>query len=105
MSSGDDDDEVLVTSENGVTTLTMNRPARLNAWTQSMRDSLTARMKAAAADDATKVAVITGKGKYYREVLYHHHHHSSCIANNITHSGCLCWVTHPVCDHFLLELS
>ena len=61
-------DEVLVASENGVTTLTMNRPEKLNAWTQSMRDALTDRMREAAVDDATKVAIITGRGKFYRDV-------------------------------------
>ena len=60
-------DEVLVASENGVTTLTMNRPEKLNAWTQSMRDALTDRMREAAVDDATKVAIITGRGKFYRD--------------------------------------
>ena len=74
MPSGDEEDEVLVTTENGVTTLTMNRPERLNAWTRSMRDSLTESMRAAAADDATKVAVITGRGKYYRQVLHCKYH-------------------------------
>ena len=61
-------DEVLVASESGVTTLTMNRPEKLNAWTQSMRDALTDRMREAAVDDATKVAIITGRGKFYRDM-------------------------------------
>ena len=61
-------DEVLVASENGVTTITMNRPEKLNAWTQSMRDALTDRMREAAVDDATKVAIITGRGKFYRDM-------------------------------------
>ena len=61
-------DEVLVASENGVTTLTMNRPEKLNAWTQSMRDALTDRMREAAEDDATKVAIITGRGKFYMDM-------------------------------------
>ena len=66
MSKRITDDEVLVTSENGVTTITMNRPEKLNAWTQSMRDALTQKMRDVAADDATKVAIITGRGKFYR---------------------------------------
>ena len=67
MSKRTTSDEVMVTSENGVTTLTMNRPEKLNAWTQSMRDTLTDKMRKVAVDDATKVAIITGRGKFYRD--------------------------------------
>ena len=67
MSKRTTSDEVLVASENGITTLTMNRPEKLNAWTQSMRDALTDKMREVAVDDATKVAIITGKGKFYRD--------------------------------------
>ena len=67
MSKRTTSDEVMVTSENGVTTLTMNRPEKLNAWTQSMRDNLTDKMRKVAVDDATKVAIITGRGKFYRD--------------------------------------
>ncbi len=59
------DDEVVVSSSNGVTALRMNRPKTLNSWTESMMKALFARLADAASDEATKVAVITGTGKYY----------------------------------------
>lgn len=67
MSKRTTSDEVLVTFENGVATITMNRPEKLNAWTQSMRDALTDKMRKVAVDDAAKVAIITGRGKFYRD--------------------------------------
>ena len=49
------EDEVLVSSKNGVTTLTMNRPKTLNSWTQSMMETLFSNMREAASDNSTKV--------------------------------------------------
>ncbi len=46
----------------GVLTLTLNRPDRRNAWTEELKDTYYARLTAAAADPAVRVAVLTGAG-------------------------------------------
>ena len=51
--------------EDGVTTITMNNPAKYNGWTQPMMASLHASLAAAADDGATRAVVLTGAGKYY----------------------------------------
>lgn len=56
---------VLKTNLNGVTTLTMNNPKRLNGWTKPMMLALFGAMKEAGRDSDTKACVITGIGKYY----------------------------------------
>ncbi|MGD9020655.1 MAG: enoyl-CoA hydratase/isomerase family protein [Lysobacterales bacterium] len=56
---------ILVGKLDGVTTLTMNAPGRLNGWTMPMMDALKAQFKAAAADDATRVLILTGADPYY----------------------------------------
>ena len=53
------------THHQGVTTLRMNHPKKLNGWTQSMMDALRDGMAAADADPATKVLVLTGTDPYY----------------------------------------
>lgn len=49
----------------GVTTLTMNRPARLNGWTLQMMDALREALGAAAGDAETRVVILTGADPYY----------------------------------------
>ena len=56
---------ILVDNKDGVTTLTMNNPARLNGWTQPMMDALRSSMNAAASDDETRVLILTGVDPYY----------------------------------------
>ena len=51
--------------QDGVTTLTMNTPRRLNGWTMEMMDALKDGFKAAALDDETRVLVLTGADPYY----------------------------------------
>jgi enoyl-CoA hydratase/carnithine racemase len=58
-------DIVLVKSLNGVTTLTMNNPDKLNAWTRQMLTTLREQLNRAAADSNTKVVVVTGTDPYY----------------------------------------
>src|SRR5580700_702049 len=48
---------------NFVATITLNRPDKLNAWTQKMEEELTAAIRGAAADDQVRVIVLTGAGK------------------------------------------
>ena len=50
---------------NGVLTLTMNHPRRLNGWTLEMMDALFGAMASAATDDAVGAIVITGADPYY----------------------------------------
>ena len=52
-------------TENGVTTLTMNRPKQLNGWTFAMMMALRDEFKAVGEDPDTRVAVLTGAGTYY----------------------------------------
>jgi len=51
--------------QDGVTTLTMNTPKRLNGWTGEMMDALKDAFRAAARDDETRVLVLTGSDPYY----------------------------------------
>lgn len=62
---GKDAGPILVQQQEGVTTLTMNTPARLNGWTQAMMDALRSGINAAAQDDGTRVVVLTGADPYY----------------------------------------
>lgn len=57
----------LVLSEHhqGITTLTMNLPARLNGWTEQMIASLMEALDQAAKDEETKVVILTGADPYY----------------------------------------
>lgn len=56
---------VVRTNREGVTTLRMNRPDKLNGWTVGMMESLAERLAGAAVDGATKVVVLTGTDPYY----------------------------------------
>ena len=51
------------TSADGVRTLTLNRPDRLNAVNPALAEALPRAMHEAAADDAVRVIVITGSGR------------------------------------------
>ena len=44
------DDDIMETRREGCLVLTLNRPARLNAWTEAMRARLVERLTAAASD-------------------------------------------------------
>jgi 2-(1,2-epoxy-1,2-dihydrophenyl)acetyl-CoA isomerase len=54
---------ILAAHDAGVATLTLNRPDSLNALNGAMRRELSAALKAAAKDDATRAVVITGSGR------------------------------------------
>jgi len=56
---------ILTHRQDGVTTLTMNTPERLNGWTMEMLDALKEGFSAAAHDDETRVLVLTGVDPYY----------------------------------------
>ena len=49
----------------GVCTLTLNRPAKLNALTRTMLDELLAAFDQADADDAVRAVIVTGAGRAF----------------------------------------
>jgi len=50
---------------NGIATITLNRPDKLNAFTGTMREDLLAALQACERDDAVRVVVITGAGRAF----------------------------------------
>ncbi|MEM9056226.1 MAG: enoyl-CoA hydratase/isomerase family protein [Pseudomonadota bacterium] len=56
---------LLTQTRDGVTTLKMNMPKRLNGWTDGMMKAIAAALEAAAADYATQAVVLTGADPYY----------------------------------------
>ncbi|MEI9983236.1 MAG: enoyl-CoA hydratase [Aliidongia sp.] len=55
--------QILYEVSERIATITLNRPDRLNAWTQIMDLELRTAVKAAAADDGVRVIVVTGAGR------------------------------------------
>ena len=51
--------------EDGIATITLNRPDKLNAFTTKMRDEVIAAFDATDADDAVKAVIITGAGRAF----------------------------------------
>lgn len=64
-SSSENIEGLLVNIENGVCSITFNRPKKLNAFTKQMYEGITNTLNAAATDDSVKLAVMTGAGDYY----------------------------------------
>lgn len=56
---------VLREIRDGVMTLTLNRPDRLNAFNPDMRDALIAAFSDAGADDDVRVVILTGAGRAF----------------------------------------
>ena len=56
-------EEVLCEAAEGVMTITLNRPDKLNAFTPAMRDGLITAIDRADADDAVRVVIVTGAGR------------------------------------------
>ena len=55
--------DIIVETANFITTITLNRPARLNAWTPLMADEVSHAIHAAGKSPATRCIVITGAGR------------------------------------------
>lgn len=53
---------VLVTRDDGVATVTLNRPEAMNALSRALRSEFAAAMRALAADDGIRAIVLTGAG-------------------------------------------
>jgi enoyl-CoA hydratase/carnithine racemase len=56
---------ILYTIDDGVLTITLNRPERLNAFTVQMRDDLLDALDLADADDKVRAIIFTGAGRGY----------------------------------------
>jgi len=58
-------DAVLVHRENAVATVVLNRPEKLNAFNDELRDAMVATLPPVLADDSVRVVVITGAGRAF----------------------------------------
>jgi enoyl-CoA hydratase/carnithine racemase len=56
-------EQILYDVQDGVATITLNRPERLNAWTGTIALEVRAAMRAASDDAAVRVIVLTGAGR------------------------------------------
>ncbi|MEH6347370.1 MAG: enoyl-CoA hydratase/isomerase family protein [Bermanella sp.] len=51
--------------KDSVLTIMMNKPKKLNGWTQEMMDAFKEALAVAAKDDSSKAVILTGAGHYY----------------------------------------
>jgi enoyl-CoA hydratase/carnithine racemase len=58
-------DLLLTSHRDGITTLTLHDPRRLNGWTVEMLEALTGALRRADADPATRAIILTGTDPYY----------------------------------------
>ena len=58
-----DFEQITTETSEGILTITLNRPDRLNAWTGQMGEELRAAFDLADADDGVRVVIITGAGR------------------------------------------
>jgi enoyl-CoA hydratase/carnithine racemase len=58
-----DFEQILTETSDGVLTITLNRPERLNAWTGRMGEELRAAFDLADADDDVRAIIVTGAGR------------------------------------------
>jgi enoyl-CoA hydratase/carnithine racemase len=56
-------EQITTDVDDGVLTITLNRPDRLNAWTSRMGSELISAFDAADADDSVRVVIVTGAGR------------------------------------------
>ena len=54
---------VLLQKEDGIATVTLNRPEKLNALTPAMRVEIRTALEDAATDNSMRVVIITGAGR------------------------------------------
>ena len=58
-------EQIIVTEDSGITTITLNRPEKLNALAGHMRRDLAEALEAAGAERSAHVVVITGAGRAF----------------------------------------
>jgi enoyl-CoA hydratase/carnithine racemase len=58
-------EQIIAELDDGILTITLNRPERLNAWTATMGRELIEAFDQADADDAVRAIVMTGAGRGY----------------------------------------
>src|SRR5437588_13039631 len=51
--------------DEGILTITLNRPERMNAWTETMARELIEAFDRADADDEVRVVIVTGAGRAF----------------------------------------
>jgi enoyl-CoA hydratase/carnithine racemase len=56
-------EQIIYEVREGIATITLNRPDKLNAWTRQMAHELRAAMHTAAGDDAVRGIILTGAGR------------------------------------------
>ncbi|WXG41826.1 MAG: enoyl-CoA hydratase-related protein [Candidatus Freyarchaeum deiterrae] len=56
---------IIVEKENGIATITMNRPEKLNALNREMQEEMREALDALSMDDDVKVIILTGAGKAF----------------------------------------
>ncbi len=57
--------DIIYTSENGIATMTLNRPDKMNAFSPGMRDSMYRVVENASQDKTVRVLIITGAGRAF----------------------------------------
>lgn len=58
-------EQIIEELEDGILTITLNRPDRLNAWTETMAEELISAFDRADADDEVRVVIVTGAGRAF----------------------------------------
>lgn len=58
-------EQIIEELEDGILTITLNRPDRLNAWTETMAQELISALDRADGDDDVRVVIITGAGRAF----------------------------------------
>ncbi|XP_065863837.1 probable enoyl-CoA hydratase 1, peroxisomal [Euphorbia lathyris] len=65
MDQSETENLILVSRQNGVATITINRPKSLNSLTKAMMNRLAQQIKALGLDDSVQVLVLTGSGRAF----------------------------------------
>jgi enoyl-CoA hydratase/carnithine racemase len=58
-------EQIIEQLEDGILTLTLNRPDRLNAWTATMAQELISALDRADSDDEVRAVIVTGAGRAF----------------------------------------
>jgi enoyl-CoA hydratase/carnithine racemase len=58
-------DQIIAEAKDGILTITLNRPERMNAWTETMARELIGAFDFADADDSVRAVIVTGAGRAF----------------------------------------